>query len=158
VDVGMPLEPAVLFRLVTIQIVQHNVDFGLGVFTDDLVHEVQELSPAAARIVAGPYLPSCDLKRSEQCRRAARDDGFKPMNRTTAPMFPNSERWSTRFSEPCRVGTSKLLSQYSIPTYECASTRRLHAQEHRERSAARNWAQGAVTFSQMARFAQAAIG
>ena len=39
----MALQPSIFFRLVSVQVVEHNVDFAAGIGGDDFVHEVEEL-------------------------------------------------------------------------------------------------------------------
>jgi RNA polymerase sigma factor (sigma-70 family) len=40
---------------------------------------------------------SIALRKRHASLPAARGEGFKPRNRTQVPIFPNSEKWSTRF-------------------------------------------------------------
>jgi len=48
VDIGMPGQPAIVFRLMHIQIIQNYVQFHLGIMSNQVIHEVQEFSPASA--------------------------------------------------------------------------------------------------------------
>jgi hypothetical protein len=64
--VGVALELAVLFRLMRVQIIQHNMDFPVRMFGGDLIHEVQKLAPASTRVVPGLHLSGGDLERGEQ--------------------------------------------------------------------------------------------
>src|SRR3954452_6376253 len=69
-DVGVALEPAVLFGLVRVQIVQHDVDLAVRVFGNDAIHKLQKLTATAAAIVCRLHLPRSDLKSGEQGRGA----------------------------------------------------------------------------------------
>ncbi len=69
-DVSMTREPAVPLRLVGAEVVEHDMDLALRVGGHDLVHEVEELDPPAATIVAGPNLAAGDVEGGEQRRRA----------------------------------------------------------------------------------------
>src|ERR1039458_4970926 len=62
----MALEPAVPSGLVSIQVVQHHVNLAARMMADDLVEEVEELTPPAAVVMAGLHLPSDDVERGEQ--------------------------------------------------------------------------------------------
>ena len=52
-DVLVPRQPAVVFGLVGIEIVQNHMDLAAGMFGRQAVHEVQELDAPAALIMAG---------------------------------------------------------------------------------------------------------
>src|SRR4029450_2594943 len=47
-NVGVTLEPAILAGLVGVEIVENDVDGGVGVGGDDVVHEVEELDAPTA--------------------------------------------------------------------------------------------------------------
>ena len=117
----------------------------------------------AARRIRGPVRRDCCdplIAGRKRCGSlpAARDAGFERRNRTRAPICLNSEQWSTPFSQLCGTGTSRGLSRCSIPTYWCAfDEAAARPGAPREIRGARNWAQGAVAFSQMVRFAEAAL-
>jgi hypothetical protein len=51
VHIGMMFEPAVIFRLVGIEIVEDHMDGRARVVCDDLVHEIEELDPAPPILV-----------------------------------------------------------------------------------------------------------
>jgi len=48
VDVLVPGQPAVVLGLVGVEVVEHDVDLGLGVGREDFVHEVQELASSTS--------------------------------------------------------------------------------------------------------------
>jgi hypothetical protein len=52
-DVLVAGEPAIAFRLVSVEIVQDHVNLAARMLGDDAVHEVQELDAPAAAVVAG---------------------------------------------------------------------------------------------------------
>src|ERR1700676_2116659 len=62
----MAFEPAVLFGLVCIQVVQYHMNFAVRMLADDLVEEVEELAPSAAVVMACLHLPGDDVERGEQ--------------------------------------------------------------------------------------------
>ena len=51
VDLGMALQPSIFFRLVSVQVVEHNVDFAAGMGGNDFVHKVEEFASASTLIV-----------------------------------------------------------------------------------------------------------
>src|ERR1700752_3978462 len=55
---GMGFEPAVLFGLVGVEIVQDHVELFAGIFGNQLIHEIQELTPTAATIMTGMHEPA----------------------------------------------------------------------------------------------------
>src|SRR5436305_15168873 len=69
-DVGIALEPAVLFRLMRVQIVQHDMDLAARVLGHNLIHELQELTPPSTAVMCRLHLSSGDLKRGKQGGRA----------------------------------------------------------------------------------------
>ena len=52
-DVLVPRQPAVVFGLVGIEIVQNHMDLAAGMFGHQAVHEIQELDTPAALIMTG---------------------------------------------------------------------------------------------------------
>ena len=52
-DVLVPRQPAVVFGLVGIEIVQNHMDLPAGMIGNQAVHEIQELDATAALIMAG---------------------------------------------------------------------------------------------------------
>src|ERR1700730_11913253 len=52
-DVLVARQPAVVFGLMGIKIVQNHMDLGAGMFANQAVHEIQELDTPAALIMAG---------------------------------------------------------------------------------------------------------
>ena len=69
-DVGMALEPAVLFRLMRVQIVQHDMDLAARVLGHNLIHELQELTPPSTAVMRRLHLSGGDLKLGKQGGRA----------------------------------------------------------------------------------------
>ena len=67
-DVLVPRQPAVVFRLVGIEIVQNHMDLTPALFGHQTVHEIQELDTPAALIMAGLDQASGDIERGEQGR------------------------------------------------------------------------------------------
>ena len=67
-DVLVPSQPAVVFGLVGIEIVQNHMDLAAGMFGNQAVHEIQELDAPAALIMAGLDQASGDIERGEQGR------------------------------------------------------------------------------------------
>src|SRR5207253_4483368 len=65
-DLRMALQPAVLFGLVSVQVVQYHVNFAIRVGGYDLIHEVQKLSSPAAVVVTREDLPGGDIEDREQ--------------------------------------------------------------------------------------------
>src|SRR6516165_3982128 len=66
VYVGMACQPPILLGLVSVEVVQNDVDVAAAVLGDDIVHEIEELSSASSRIMPYPNLASCDLQGGEQ--------------------------------------------------------------------------------------------
>src|SRR5450756_1210504 len=66
VDIPMAGQPAIVAGLVGVEVVEDDVDLQvrIGMGREDLVHEVEELAPPAARVVAGLDLP-CLLYTSD---------------------------------------------------------------------------------------------
>ena len=52
-DVGMTLQPAVLLRLVSIQVIDYHMDFAARVRRDDLVHKIRKFPASAALVMRG---------------------------------------------------------------------------------------------------------
>lgn len=65
-DVLAALEPAVVFGLVSVEIVEHDMQFAVRIGGHDAVHESQELDAAAALLVGGDDLSSRHLEGGEQ--------------------------------------------------------------------------------------------
>ena len=66
VHVRMALEPAVVLGLVGIEVVENDMDDGVWMAGDDIVHEVEELDAPAARPVRGSHLAGGHLEGGEQ--------------------------------------------------------------------------------------------
>ena len=69
-DVLVARPPAIVFRLMGVQIVQDDVQLAAGMRGDEAVHEVEELDPAATPVVAGLDQTGGDIQRRKQRRRA----------------------------------------------------------------------------------------
>ena len=52
-DVLVAGQPAIVFGLVSIQVVEDDMNFPVGMASDNSVHEVQEFDPPTALIMAG---------------------------------------------------------------------------------------------------------
>src|SRR5262249_34173846 len=65
-DVLVPRQPAVVFGLVGIEIVQNHMDLAAGMIGNHAVHEIQELDPAAALIMTSLDQASGNLKCGQQ--------------------------------------------------------------------------------------------
>ena len=74
VDVGMALQPPVIFGLVRVQVVQHDVKFAIRVGGHDLIHEVQKLSPPPAVVVARNDLSGGDVEGGLRAAASVGDD------------------------------------------------------------------------------------
>jgi hypothetical protein len=53
-NVGVSGQPAIVFGFVSVQVVQNDVNFPARMFSDGAVHEMQELDPPAAPVMAAP--------------------------------------------------------------------------------------------------------
>ena len=62
----MAREPAVVFRFVRVEVVQHDMQLLVRVPGDHVVHEVQELAPAPPGVVPRRELPRRDIQCREQ--------------------------------------------------------------------------------------------
>src|SRR5712671_2278902 len=69
-DVLVARQPAIVFGLMGVQVVQDDVHLPARVFGDDAVHEVQELEAPAAPVMAGFDQAGGHLQSGEQGRRA----------------------------------------------------------------------------------------
>src|SRR5580704_3446626 len=67
-DVLVPRQPAVVFGLVGIEIVQNHMDLAAGMFGNQAVHEIEELDTPAALIMAGLDQASGNVEGGEQGR------------------------------------------------------------------------------------------
>src|SRR5258706_8841249 len=68
VDPRMSRQPAVVFRLVRRQVVENDVEVLIGMRSDDLIHELEELPSAPAGLVRGLNLTGHDLQGGKQSR------------------------------------------------------------------------------------------
>src|SRR5215510_7968519 len=64
----VPSQPAVVFGLVGIEIVQNHMDLAAGMSGNQAVHEIQELDATAALIMAGFDQASGNIEGGEQGR------------------------------------------------------------------------------------------
>ena len=65
VNVGVCGQPPVPFRLVGAQVVQHYVELCVRIMSDDTVHEIQELPPTTAMVVANTDEPCGHIQGRE---------------------------------------------------------------------------------------------
>jgi hypothetical protein len=65
---GMSFEPAVLFGLVSVEIVQDDVELFGGVLGNQVIHEIQELTPTTPTIMSGMYEPASDIEGGKERR------------------------------------------------------------------------------------------
>ena len=65
-DVLVPLPPGIALRLVGIEIVEDEVDLAPGMHGEDGVHEIEELDPSAALIMARRHLAIGDVEGGKQ--------------------------------------------------------------------------------------------
>jgi hypothetical protein len=65
----MPLEPMVVSGFVGIEVVEHDVDGGVGPSGDNVVHEVEELN-APPLLVGCRHLAGGHLETESRCRCA----------------------------------------------------------------------------------------
>ena len=70
VDIRMTLEPAIIFGLVSAEVVEHDMDRGVSVpiACDDLIHEIEEFDPSAAIFVSDFDLACGHLEGRKQGR------------------------------------------------------------------------------------------
>jgi len=66
VDVGVSGQPAIVFGLVGVQVVQDDMSLLAGIGGDGAVHEVQELDPSAAPVMATPDQAGSDVQGGER--------------------------------------------------------------------------------------------
>jgi len=62
-DSRMALQPTVLFRLVSIQVVQHDTQMALRVGAHDLIHEVRKLSSPPSVVMARTHAVMIAIRR-----------------------------------------------------------------------------------------------
>jgi hypothetical protein len=62
----VPDQPAVIFGLVSIEIVQDHMDLAASMIGNQAVHEIEELDTPAALIMAGLDQASGNIERGEQ--------------------------------------------------------------------------------------------
>src|SRR6266849_8808067 len=60
--VRMTLEPAIVLGLVGIEVVEDNMDGGVRIGGDDIVHEIEELDAPAPLLVSGGHLAGGDFE------------------------------------------------------------------------------------------------
>jgi len=64
--IRMASQPPVVLRLVSIQVIEHDVNLAVRISRHNLIHKVQKLAAAAARVVTGHYLTSGDIQGREK--------------------------------------------------------------------------------------------
>jgi len=70
--VWVPLKPAIILRLMGIEIVEDDVDGGVRIVREDIVHEIEEFDPAATILVGGGDLAGRHFKGRKEGRSAMR--------------------------------------------------------------------------------------
>jgi hypothetical protein len=65
-DVRMAFEPAVIFGLMGVKIVENDMDFAAGMCGNDAVHEVEELDPAPPFVMPPRYCAGRHIEGREQ--------------------------------------------------------------------------------------------
>jgi hypothetical protein len=68
--VGMTLEPAVVFGLVGVEVVEDDMDGGVRMSGDDVVHEIEEFDASPTILMGGGHLAGGHLEGGEQRRGA----------------------------------------------------------------------------------------
>ena len=68
--VWVPLKPAIILRLMGIEIVEDDVDGGVRIVREDIVHEIEEFDPAATILVGGGDLAGRHFKGRKEGRSA----------------------------------------------------------------------------------------
>ena len=68
-DVAVTAQPAIRFRIVSIQVVQHHMQLAVRMVGHNLVHEIQEFPSATPRIVGGFHLTGGHVQSRKQCSR-----------------------------------------------------------------------------------------
>ena len=68
--VGMTLEPAVIFGLMGIEVIEDDVDGSVRVSGDDAVHEVEKLDAPPAIFVSSCHFAGCHFESGKQGRGA----------------------------------------------------------------------------------------
>src|SRR5258706_15324749 len=61
-----PFEPAVIFGLMGVKIVENDMDFAAGMCGEDAVHEVEELDPAPPFVMPPRYCAGRHIEGREQ--------------------------------------------------------------------------------------------
>src|SRR5450631_3545786 len=120
--VGMTLKPAIAFRLVRVEIVEDDVNLAAGMVADDLIHEVEKLSPAAALVMTGLY-GSAEHIKSRKKRRgsvafiAVREAGERalPLGSRIQPCA-RSSAWIAGFSSTLKTSAFSGGFKYSPTT------------------------------------------
>jgi RNA polymerase sigma-70 factor (ECF subfamily) len=95
------------------------------------------------------------VRRPRRGSRAARGGASAARGHPTRPGSGQREVVA-RSSRRCVRATSKAWWRSSIPTW-CSASTRLAARAHPSKSAARNWAKGAIAYAQAARFMRPAL-
>jgi len=66
----MAFSPTIPFRFVSPQIVHNHMDLLVGIFRNQLIHEVQKLPTETARIMARFHFPGGHIQGSKKCGRS----------------------------------------------------------------------------------------
>ncbi len=81
----MSSQPAVLFRLVGIQIVEDHVNLTVRMQRHDFIHEIQELAPTPPRVVPRFYFSRQHVQGGKQRRRSVPGLVFNRFGGETPP-------------------------------------------------------------------------
>src|SRR5438552_18174202 len=70
VHVWMALQPAVILRLVRVEIVEDDMDLASSVLSDNPVHEVEKFKPSPPLVLTPRHLARRNIESGEERRRA----------------------------------------------------------------------------------------
>src|SRR6202045_5084595 len=70
VHVWMALQPAVILRLVRVEIVEDDMDLASSVLSDNPVHEVEKFKPSPPLVLTPRHLARRNVESGEERRRA----------------------------------------------------------------------------------------
>ena len=66
-------KPAVVLRLIGVEVLEDHMDFLVGILRNELVHEMQKLPTPSPFVVSGLYLTGCHIENGRQ------GGGFVPL-------------------------------------------------------------------------------
>src|SRR5262245_23846968 len=88
--VGISLEPAVVLGLMGIEVVENDMEGGITIDSDDVVHEVEKLNAAATPFVSDSDLSGGNLEGSKQGRSAV-TRVVEKLNAAATPFVSDSD-------------------------------------------------------------------